>query len=404
MSFSFRPPNSPEPFPNAIQCESDIPVLCVADDYDVVDVLPAPRPPQPGFWLSLFLCAVFLSVTQTPGVVVAFGEMTIGMRTAPKEDLPKSAKTPKEAMVQWFQSKLVRDSMMHALAVTEVCVIFFSFGVLMLTLGRDWRRKVALRRPGLAHILLAVVGLPALWLVGNGFYVLATKVFHIPGMEELMRKLPGMGDTNIPLMQELMEQIKRWPLPLAILIIGLGPGIGEELWCRGFLGRGLVGHYGAVVGVAMTSFFFGFIHLDPAQGLMAMLMGVCLHFVYLTTRSLWISIVLHTLNNSLSVVVLRIPQFEQLDQEPERFWFLFLGAAVLASAIAYAFYQSRARLMCADPQAAYGWRPDYPGVEYPPPGSGTIVVHPWPSAPALSAVGVGLMIFAGACGMAVTQF
>jgi membrane protease YdiL (CAAX protease family) len=346
---------------------------------------------------------LFLSVTQTPGAVIAIGEMTIGMKLAPEEDLPKSAKTAKEAMINWFQSKLVRDSLMHAMAITEICVVAFSLCALVLALGKDWRRKVALCRPGLAHTLLAILVLPALWLVGTGFYVLATDVLHIPGMETLFKQIPGMGDANIPWMQEVMNQIKRWPLPLSILVIGLGPGIGEELWCRGFLGRGLVGRYGVVVGVALTSFFFGLIHLDPAQGVMAMLMGVCLHFVYLTTRSLWISILLHSLNNSLSVVALRIPQLDLLDQQPERFWFLFVGAAVLTAAIAYAFYQSRARLLSADPTSVYYWRPDYPGVEYPPPGSGTIVVHPWPSPLALSAVGAGLVIFAGACGLAMTR-
>jgi hypothetical protein len=204
-------------------------------------------------------------------------------------------------------------------------------------------------------------------------------------------------------MQELMESIKRWPLPLAILVIGLGPGVGEELWCRGFLGRGLVGRYGVVTGIALTSFFFGLIHLDPAQGVMAMLMGICLHFVYLTTRSLWLSILLHFLNNSASVIALRFPQMEVLDKEPERFWILFAGAAVLAAAIAYAFYQSRARLVSTTPGSTYCWQPDYPGVEYPPPGSGTIVAHPWPSALALSGVAIGLIVFAGACVLAAAQ-
>jgi membrane protease YdiL (CAAX protease family) len=365
-------------------------------------VLPAPKPPQPGFWLALLLCILFLSVTQTPGALVAIGEMMIGWQYAPEEDMPKKAKNPKEAMAALFQSKVVRNSLMHALAVTEVCVVVFSLGALVLMAGPDWRRKVALRRPGLAHTILAILGLPALWLVGGGFYVLLTKVFHVPGMEALFKQLPGLADTNIPWMKQIEDSIKQWPLPLAILIIGLGPGIGEELWCRGVLGRGLVGRYGTVIGVALTSFFFGLIHLDPAQGLMAMLMGVCLHFVYLTTRSLWMSILLHFLNNSLDVVVLQIRQLDVLDTQPERFWYLFVSAAILAFVIAYAFYQSRARLVDV-PGSRYSWRPDFPGVEYPPSGVGTVVVHPWPSALALSGVAVGLVVFAAACVLAAGE-
>jgi len=136
---------------------------------------------------------------------------------------------------------------------------------------------------------------------------------------------------------------------------------------------------------------------------MAMLMGVCLHFVYLTTRSLWVSILLHTLNNSLSVVALRFPQLDVLEKEPKRFWILFAGATVLTATIAYAFYQSRARLVSTTPGSAQCWRPDYPGVEYPPPGSDTVVAHPWPNAFALSSVAVGLAIFAGSCALAMSQ-
>ena len=35
-------------------------------------------------------------------------------------------------------------------------------------------------------------------------------------------------------------------------------------------------------------------------------MGICLHFVYLTSRSLWLPILLHTLNNSLAVLSVRL--------------------------------------------------------------------------------------------------
>jgi len=197
-----------------------------------------------------------------------------------------------------------------------------------------------------------------------------------------------------------MNTIKSWPLPLAILIIGIGPGIGEELWCRGFLGRGLVGRYGVVLGIAITSFFFGLIHLDPTQGTMAMLMGICLHYVYQTTRSLWLSILLHFMNNSLSVILLSFPALNAIDDHPQQFLPLFAASAVLVAAIGYAFYQSRARLAPETAGTLFLWRPDYPGVEYPPPGCGTVVVHPMPSVLAFGGVGVGLILFVTSCVLA----
>jgi membrane protease YdiL (CAAX protease family) len=288
---------------------------------------------------------------------------------------------------------------MHALAITEICVVIFSWAAIRLLVGKDWKRKLALRRPGLAHSIMAVLGLPALWILGVGLYVMAKHVFHIPGLEDLLKIVPGMGDANIPLMEELMNSIRQWPLPVAVLVIGLGPGIGEELWCRGFLARGLVGRYGVVIGIAVTSFFFGLIHVDPAQGIMAMLMGVCLHFVYQTTRSLWLSILLHFLNNSLSVVVLRFPELDAIEQQPSSFLPLFVGAIILAAVLAYTFYQSRARLVPEVAGARYHWQPDFPGVEYPPAGCGTVVAHPLPSKFALSAVASAYVLFVLSCCM-----
>jgi hypothetical protein len=182
-----------------------------------------------------------------------------------------------------------------------------------------------------------------------------------------------------------------------VLVIGAGPGIGEELWCRGFLGRGLVGRYGWLLGVVFTSFYFGFIHIDPAQGLYAMLVGLCLHFVYLTTRSLWVPMLLHTLNNSLSVVVTRIPQLKEFDSAPGTAFpvAVFVSAAVLLVAVGWALYQSRARLVAAAGEAA--WRSLYPGVEYPPPDSDTRVAHPRPSWAAALAAGGAFAAFVFCC-------
>jgi hypothetical protein len=130
---------------------------------------------------------------------------------------------------------------------------------------------------------------------------------------------------------------------------------------------------------------------------MAMMMGVGLHFVYQMTRSLWIPILLHFLNNSASVLLQRFPDLDALDEHPVHFLPLYAGAAILAAAVAYAFYQSRARLVPALTGARYHWQPDFPGVEYPPPGSGTVVAHRLPSPLALSLAAAGFLVFLLSC-------
>src|SRR5262249_59009304 len=114
----------------------------------------------------------------------------------------------------------------------------------------------------------------------------------------------------------------------------------------GFVGRGLVARYGPIRGVLLTSFLFGLMHVVPRQVAYAAVMGVILHFTYLTTRSLLIPMLLHFLNNSLSVVATQLPSLYILNAEPERIpVLLYASALLLLGAVCLALYDSRARLV-----------------------------------------------------------
>jgi hypothetical protein len=205
-------------------------------------------------------------------------------------------------------------------------------------------------------------------------------------------------------MEEMGKIFGKWPWAFAVLVIGLGPGIGEELWCRGFLGRGLVGSHGVVLGVLASSFFFGLIHGDPCQGIMAMVMGLWLHFVYLTTRSLLLPMLLHFLNNSIAVLEPRFPFLTILDTEPAQIpAIVYVSAALLLAAGVYAFCQSRPRLTPRNPEQILIWRPAFEGVEYPPADSGMRVVHPLPSLAAATLAGGAFILFVLACAGWVTR-
>jgi membrane protease YdiL (CAAX protease family) len=372
-------------------------------DENVLDALPevAPVPPRtvpqvriprphPNFWWSLLWCIAFLFFTQVPPVAVA-AVVVIGATLARRDLFPSDAGANPADLAKSPAFSLL---LAVAVPVAQLFVIGVSWLVIRLAVGRDWTRRLALRAPGLAHLLLALAAFPALVLLANGSYEVIRKVLHVPSFSDL-----GLGG-----MEEVMQVVSGWPWPFAVLVIGLGPGIGEELWCRGFLGRGLVGRYGPVLGVVFTSFFFGLLHVDPAQGLAVMLMGLWLHFVYLTSRSLWLPMLLHFLNNALAVVASRIPALKDVDEAPGAIHLVvYAGAAVLLAVVGWALYQSRARLVAEDGSGPAPWRPAYPGVEYPPPGSGTRVAHPRPSWAAAGLVLGGLLAFVASCFLGVAS-
>lgn len=343
-----------------------------------------PRWPHPNLGWSFLWCLLFLFVTQVPGAVVAILAVGILAVVSP-ESLPlESLKQPAALL----KSEAMNLGLGMAFFIAELTVIGFSWLVIRLVVGRDWKRQLALRIPALRHTLLALASLPALVLLANIAYEILRKILRVP----------SLADFGLTGMEEMVQVFSKWPWGFAVLVIGLGPGIGEELWCRGFLGRGLVGNYGVVFGVVATSFFFGFIHLDPCQGTMAMLMGLWLHFVYLTTRSLLLPMMLHTLNNSLAVLDTRLPQLAIIETKPSDIPIIvYVSALLLLFATAFALYQSRARLAPKKPDQILIWQPAFDSVAYPPEDSGMQVIHPPASLVAMLLAGGAFLLFALAC-------
>jgi membrane protease YdiL (CAAX protease family) len=343
-----------------------------------------PRWPHPNLRWSFLWCLLFVIVTQVPGAFIAIAVVAALSILSPKTLPLETLRTPAALL----KSEAMNVALGVAFFITELLVIGFSWLIIRLVVGPDWKRQLALRRPSLTHTLLALASFPALVLLANIAYELLRKVFHVP----------SLADYGLSGMEEMVEIFSKWPWGFAVLVIGLGPGIGEELWCRGFLGRGLVGNYGVVFGVLASSFFFGLIHIDPCQGMMAMLMGLWLHYVYLTTRSLLLPMMLHTLNNSLAVVITRVPQLRDIETDPSAIpLIVFVSAVLLLLGVAFALYQSRARLAAKMPEQILAWRPAFEGVECPPAESGMQVVHPSPPLAAAALAGGGFLLFVLAC-------
>ena len=387
-------PTSPEPSEPIYSADgsSPMPPPSVDAPDGVLTVLPAPRPPHPGFWWSLLWCIGFLLVTQIPGAVI----IVIGIVAAflmhidEYKDVLQSHSV--SAMSQFsdkiMQSDLIMIFCIIGLAVTELLGILVSWLVIRLVVGREWKRQLALTLPSLTHAALTVLTLPAAIILCNAVASLVPSPEWLPDFEKEMTKL-----------------FANWPWAIAVLIIGVGPGIGEEMWCRGFLGRGLVGRHGYALGVILTSFLFGLIHLYPRQAVGAAAVGLVLHFIYLTTRSLLLPMLLHFLFNASAVLATsangpRIPGLKSLEEASNKnLLLLCLGAAILLAAVAWALYQSRARLQPTGEHTS-PWKPDYPGVAYPPPGSGTIVVRPALGLSMAMLVALAVGLFGSTCYLA----
>lgn len=138
-------------------------------------------------------------------------------------------------------------------------------------------------------------------------------------------------------MRELFDSLRGaspWGLLFAIAI---APALAEEFVFRGLIGRGLVERRGWFAGVLVTTILFAAAHLNLAQVIGVLPMGLALHGVYLATRSLWGPVLLHFLNNGLAVILLAMfPEWidkQGAGTDPGGELLLVSGAVVLGVAL-----------------------------------------------------------------------
>ncbi len=334
-------------------------------------VLPAPpKPPQPGFWMACVWTLVFFLFIQGVALVFAaaafageiYSRTLSGQTTrAVLNDMLKEIGTDAQA---FQESPLFARLMAWAYGAAEVSSVLFGLLIVRFLIGRDWKRQLGLVRPSPVHVVLVILAAPVMITVGDLVYELARHV------------LPGLNAA-----ESTMKMAAHWPWWFSVLVIGVGPGVGEELWCRGFLGRGLVGRYGFVGGTLLTSFFFGLMHADPPHVVAACAMGLLLHYVYLTTRCLWLPMLLHFLNNAIGALATSnqinewLPGLKNLDDRLKGTVAFFAAFAVLAAGVLWALYVTRTRLIGPEGRAP-DWKPPYPGAAAPPEGSGTVEAVP----------------------------
>jgi len=98
---------------------------------------------------------------------------------------------------------------------------------------------------------------------------------------------------------------------LGIICIALLGPILEELLFRGAITKVLLKKYNPTKAIVLSALIFGVFHLNPAQIVTAFLIGLLLGWIYYKTASLIPCILVHVINNSLSVYVnLKYPDIE----------------------------------------------------------------------------------------------
>ncbi len=110
-----------------------------------------------------------------------------------------------------------------------------------------------------------------------------------------------VGSETQRLLESVSAMISAQPLWAILLILALLPAVCEELTYRGFIFGGLLRNGGALRAVLMSSLFFGLAHSFLQQSIAATIMGVLLGVIAWRTGSVLCTMLIHVINNSMSV-------------------------------------------------------------------------------------------------------
>jgi membrane protease YdiL (CAAX protease family) len=363
-----------------------------ADYGEPVRYVDPPRRPGFGFWMAVLWSVLYVIVSQVVIGIVAGVPIFLVFIFLVDGGMP-------EDLNGWMQGPVGRMALLTVVSATQFGGLALSLLLLRFLCGKSWKRKIALTRlPSPTHAALVLIGFPAMIALSAAVEVPLSR--YVPNLGEVLKEL-GIPFDLKGSNEAVSAMVQHAPWALAIFAVAVSPGICEEMFCRGFLAQGLSGRYQTWVVVLAVSFLFGAIHLDPQQGIGAMLLGAVIHGAYLATRSLVVAMAIHFANNGLAVVHYNESLFPVLtlwegpfERQPLLFVLAGLG---LFAAVVYALYQTRCRLAPAV-EGLQGWQPEgVSGVELPPPNSGTVVTHE-PLSPvsaalvAVGALGFGVML------------
>jgi len=202
--------------------------------------------------------------------------------------------------------------------------------------------QLLLGEVGIAAIQIGLLLLPALWFV---------RALGFDPVETLsLRPFPGRGAMGAALLLMSGGVVLAWflawgqgyflPIPVEMLermaeflttedplrflwllfLVAVLPAISEEFVFRGVVLSGLRSRMGTLPSVLAAAALFGGFHLSPETAfrfLPTFWLGILLGWVVVETRSIWMGVALHFLNNAMILLISFLPATREWGREME---------------------------------------------------------------------------------------
>ena len=129
---------------------------------------------------------------------------------------------------------------------------------------------------------------------------------------------------------KLEQLVQDLPLVPTLIALALLPALAEEIVFRGVLARAVAARRGPAIAIAISAATFALYHLFPPQIVSTFVLGLVLGLLAVRSRSIVPSIIVHVLNNTVAILLVRdeVPQLGTWMSDNSEL--LLPGAVVLA--------------------------------------------------------------------------
>ena len=136
------------------------------------------------------------------------------------------------------------------------------------------------------------------WETGPALTIMTLGVLVLSQTLDSVARLLGLADQgSLVLFRQALERARGPDLFIAVLVLGLGAGVAEEVFFRGYMQSRLREHWPVPAAVLVTSLAFAILHLSVVHAVLALVLGLYLGFVAEVSGSTLPSIVCHVANN-----------------------------------------------------------------------------------------------------------
>ena len=164
--------------------------------------------------------------------------------------------------------------------------------------------------PKASEIILSILGMAALLQVAEGYVYFQDKIPLPPSIAPFVEMLKKFIEETYKV---LVETHSLPELFFVIAVAALTPAICEEILFRGLVQKNLTLASNSVKGFIITGIIFGLYHFNPFLAVPLVALGIYFSFLHYRSQTLFIPILAHFVNNTLSVITAYVYGFEQSD-------------------------------------------------------------------------------------------